>query len=47
VAPVYVDGQKTVTRTGLTTYINGGTFNDTRMRETIGLALSSNAFQWY
>jgi hypothetical protein len=36
-----------VTRTGLTTYINGGTFNDTRMRETIGLALSSNAFQWY
>jgi hypothetical protein len=35
------------TRTGLTTYANGGTFNDTRVRETIALALASNAFQWY
>ncbi len=36
-----------VTRTGLLTYLKAGTFNDTRMRETIGLAISANAFQWY
>src|ERR1041384_7596116 len=36
-----------VTRTALLTYIKGGTFNDTRVRETIGLAVSANAFQWY
>jgi uncharacterized protein (DUF1800 family) len=37
----------TVTRTGLLTYIKAGTFNDTRVRETIALAISANAFQWY
>jgi uncharacterized protein (DUF1800 family) len=36
-----------VTRNALLTYIKGGTFNDTRVRETIGLAVSANAFQWY
>ena len=36
-----------VTRTALTTYLNGSTFNDTRVRETISLAVSANAFQWY
>ncbi|MEP6491085.1 MAG: DUF1800 domain-containing protein [bacterium] len=36
-----------VTRTALLTYIKGGTFNDARVRETIGLAISANAFQWY
>jgi uncharacterized protein (DUF1800 family) len=36
-----------VTRTALLAYIKGGTFNDTRVRETIGLAISANAFQWY
>jgi uncharacterized protein (DUF1800 family) len=36
-----------VTRNALLTYIKGGTFNDTRVRETIGLAISANAFQWY
>jgi len=35
------------TRTGLLTYLKGGTFNDARVRETIGLAISANAFQWY
>ncbi|MEO7084168.1 MAG: DUF1800 domain-containing protein [Gemmatimonadaceae bacterium] len=37
----------TVTRTALTTYLTGGTFNDTRVRETISLAIGANAFQWY
>jgi uncharacterized protein (DUF1800 family) len=36
-----------VTRTGLLDYLKAGTFNDTRVRETIGLAMSANAFQWY
>ena len=36
-----------VTRNALLTYIKGGTFNDARVRETIGLAISANAFQWY
>jgi hypothetical protein len=35
------------TKTALNTYIGGGTFNDARVREAIGLAMSSNAFQWY
>ena len=35
------------TRTGLLNYLKGGTFTDTRVRETIGLAISANAFQWY
>ena len=26
---------------------SGGTFNDARVRETIALAISANAFQWY
>lgn len=36
-----------VTRTGLLTYIKAGTFTDARVRETIALAISANAFQWY
>jgi uncharacterized protein (DUF1800 family) len=36
-----------VTRTGLLTYIKAGTFTDPRVRETIALAISANAFQWY
>jgi len=35
------------TRAGRLTYVRGGTLNDTRIRETISLALSSNGFQWY
>jgi len=35
------------TKTALTNYLSGGTFNDARVRETIELALSANAFQWY
>ncbi len=37
----------TSTQTALTNYLTGGTFNDARMRETIELAISANAFQWY
>jgi uncharacterized protein (DUF1800 family) len=36
-----------VTRNALIAYVKGGTFNDTRVREAISLAISSNAFQWY
>jgi uncharacterized protein (DUF1800 family) len=35
------------TRAALNTYIGAGTFNDARIRETLALALSSSAFQWY
>jgi uncharacterized protein (DUF1800 family) len=35
------------TRTGLVSYLSGGTLNDTRIRETIALAIGANAFQWY
>jgi hypothetical protein len=35
------------TRNALLAYLKGGTFNDTRVRETIGLAVGANAFQWY
>jgi uncharacterized protein (DUF1800 family) len=35
------------TKTGLNTYLAGGTLNDTRIRETIALAIGSYAFQWY
>jgi uncharacterized protein (DUF1800 family) len=35
------------TREQLRVYLTGGTFNETRMRETIALAMSSHEFQWY
>jgi uncharacterized protein (DUF1800 family) len=35
------------TRQALLSYLNGGTFNVARVRETIALALSSAEFQWY
>ena len=35
------------TRTALLNYLKGGTFNDTRVRETLSLAIASEAFQWY
>ena len=35
------------TRTLLRNYIAGGTINEARMRETLGLALCSHEFQWY
>ena len=35
------------TKTALTTYLAGGTLNETRVRETIGLALAASDFQWY
>jgi hypothetical protein len=35
------------TKAGLTSYLGTGTLTDAKVRETIGLALSSNAFQWY
>jgi uncharacterized protein (DUF1800 family) len=36
-----------VTRNGLLSYIKAATFTDARVRETIALAISANAFQWY
>jgi len=35
------------TRTALLTFLRAGTFNDTRVRETISLAIASESFQWY
>jgi uncharacterized protein (DUF1800 family) len=44
----YFGGELPVaTRTALLTYLKGGTFNDTIVRETIGLALGAAEFQWY
>ena len=34
-------------RLALVTYLRGGTYNETRIRETISLALASNEFQWF
>jgi uncharacterized protein (DUF1800 family) len=36
-----------VTRTALQTYARAGTWDETRVRETLALALSAPAFQWY
>ncbi|HVZ50046.1 MAG TPA: DUF1800 domain-containing protein, partial [Gemmatimonadaceae bacterium] len=35
------------TRTALLTYVKGGQFNESRVRETLSLAIASEAFQWY
>ena len=35
------------TRTALLTFLRAGTFNDTRVRETMSLAVASESFQWY
>jgi uncharacterized protein (DUF1800 family) len=35
------------TRTALLNYLKGGTFNDTRVREAMSLAIAGEAFQWY
>jgi uncharacterized protein (DUF1800 family) len=35
------------TRNALLTYLRGGTLGETRVRETLALAMSCNAFQWY
>ena len=35
------------TRDELSTYLTAGTINATRIRETLALAMSSSAFQWY
>ena len=37
----------TVLKTQLTTYLKAGTYSDTRVRETIALAVSSHQYQWY
>lgn len=34
-------------RSALAVYLRGGTYNDARIRETIGLAASAHQFQWY
>ena len=44
----YFGGELTpATRSALLGYINAGTFNATRVRETIALALSTHEFQWH
>ena len=35
------------TRTGLQAYLSAGPVSETRVRETLALALSAPAFQWY
>ncbi len=35
------------TKAALTTYLAAGTLNETRVRETLGLALAASDFQWY
>jgi len=35
------------TRAQLRAFLVGGTYNETRVRETLGLALCSHEFQWY
>jgi hypothetical protein len=34
-------------RTALLGYLRGGTYNDTRIRETLSLAMSAQEYQWY
>lgn len=34
-------------RSSLTTFLRGGTYSDTRVRETLSLALSAQEFQWF
>jgi uncharacterized protein (DUF1800 family) len=46
-ADFFGDELALATRTALLNYLNGGTFNAARVRETIALALSSADFQWY
>ncbi len=43
----FADELPAATRAALLTYLNGGTFNATRVRETIALALSCAEFQWF
>ena len=44
---VFAGEMSPATRTALRTYIGAGTLNETRVRETIGLAIASSDFQWY
>lgn len=37
----------TTLRARLLAYLRAGTYNDTRVRETLSLALSANEYQWY
>ena len=46
-ADYFANELPSTTRQALLTYLNGGTFNATRVRETIALALSAAEFQWY
>ena len=34
-------------RASLLSYLRGGTYSDTRVRETLSLAMSANEYQWY
>jgi len=46
-AELFSGEMSSTTREQLRAYLVGGTFNEARMRETIGLALCSHEFQWY
>jgi uncharacterized protein (DUF1800 family) len=46
-ADFFADELPTATRLALLNYLNSGTFNAPRVRETIALALSASEFQWY
>lgn len=46
-AMVFGGEMNTRTRDALATYLNAGTINAVRIRETLALAMSSSAFQWY
>lgn len=44
---LFAGEMSTTLRSRLLTYLRAGTYNDTRVRETLSLALSANEFQWY
>jgi uncharacterized protein (DUF1800 family) len=46
-ADFFGDELPAATRLALLNYLGSGTFNVTRVRETIALALSASEFQWY
>jgi hypothetical protein len=44
---LFGDEMPPMTRTALQAYAGAGTLDETRVRETLALALSAPAFQWY
>lgn len=46
-ANLYGGEMPTSLRSGLVSYLRGGTYNEARIRETISLAISANEYQWF